>query len=498
MSTSTPIEDALLIRNATVVTVDLEDTVIERGTVRVENGRLIEVRPSEPGDEALSAHTVIDGEGMIVMPGLVNAHAHMELSALHGAFSELSAAKLAAEASAIYNDAEKFSEDLRYAGWRLGILNFVKDGITTFNAMDVDPNPGVPVVGRGGVRAVLGPMVSDLFSPEPVEEQLERAANFVDGHHGSYDGRIQASITPHDDLTLTRHAWERLAALAHEQPDVLVHTHLLELPQSNTMARSNGAKDSVGLLEDLGLLNRGLALAHFVAASNDDADRVAEAGASVLHCPTALSYFGPGNRGWVPIPRLLERGANVALGLDDPYWIDSWDLFREAKQARLMANFLHGAQQFTSNQLLRMLTIDGARALGLGEEAGSLEAGKRADLILLDARQPKFQPLINLPALVVNAASAEDVDTVIVDGQVLMRERRVLTMDEEAVMGEAREAARRFAGDAGWHLSVAGSQTPHTPALARLPKGAAVRWAARLGAQAIKESISSQARSPNP
>ncbi|WP_369333865.1 amidohydrolase family protein, partial [Halorubrum sp. SS7] len=141
-------------------------------------------------------------------------------------------------------------------------LNFLNGGVTTVNSMDVRPSYGAETFGDAGLRGFFGVAVSDLFWDVPTDEQFERARAFIDEHHNTYDGRIRATICPHDDWSCTRDVWERTATLTTEYPDLPVHTHLLELEESNTMARSNGASDSLDLLDEVGLLNEQLVAAH--------------------------------------------------------------------------------------------------------------------------------------------------------------------------------------------------------------------------------------------
>jgi len=485
----------LCIRNVMIVTVDSQDTVIEQGTILVEHGRLTAVRAMEPGDTALPATVVIDGTGMVAMPGLVNAHVHTEVSIMRGTCSGLRPMEVMLESAALYRVLThklpvESQERWIHASWRLGVLQMLKAGITCFNDMGVTGHVGTEVVGEAGLRAVVGHMISDNFMPEPAEEQIARALALLDHCHGAYGGRLRISLCPHGDIYNTRPVLETCARLAQEHSDLVVHTHALEMPQADVAARAMGAADSISLFEDLGLLNERLVLAHLIAATERDLDRVANAGAHVVHCPSMFTHFGTGDKHWLPLPQLLKRGGNAALGLDDPGWIDSSDLFREAKLAVSIAGFLWGAPQLTARQMLCMLTINGARALSLGEELGSLETGKQADLILLDFRQPKFRPLNNLPALLVNAATGDDVDTVIVGGRVLMQGRRVLTIDETRVMREAQQAMDEAAKVTGWHISLSESRPPRTPVRLRMPPNAkALGWAARLGWQSMKERI---------
>lgn len=490
----------LKIHNAMILTMDGRDRVIDRGTILVQDGRLVAVCPTEPGDEVLPAKAAIDAAGMVAMPGLVNAHVHTEVSAMRGTCSGLGPMEVMLESAALYRTlTHKLPADAverwKRTSWRLGVLQMLRAGITCLNDVGTSGHVGTQVAAEMGVRAVIGHMISDNFMPEPLDEQVAQAVDLIDRCRDSHGSRVRASICPHGDLYNTRLALEACARLAQAHPDLIVHTHALEVPEANVAARAMGAGDAIGLFEDLGLLNERLVLAHLVAADEHDLERVARAGAHVVHCPGMFSFFGTGNRLWLSLPELLKRGGNVALGLDDPGWMDSSDLLREGRLAISMANFLWGAPQLTPRQVLAMLTINGARALGLGDEVGSLEAGKRADLILLDFRGAKFRPLNNLPALVANVAGGDDVDTLVVDGQVLMQGRRVLVVDEAEVMGEAQAAMDRAGDEVGWRISLSDSRPPRGPLQLRMPPTArSVRWAVRLGWQAIKEQIRSPER----
>ncbi|MFC7079323.1 amidohydrolase family protein [Halorussus caseinilyticus] len=232
----------VLVHDALVVTVDDHDNVYESGTVVVEDDRITEVRPTIPDDRTADAEVVIDGSDKLVMPGLVNAHAHLESSALRGAYSDLSYGELLVDMTVICQQLAKGELDyLAEAGVRLAALNFIRNGITSVCTMDIRSELGVPILGESGLRALTGPLISDLFWDEPVESQLRRAEKFIDDHHETYDGRIHATLCPHDDMTLTRGMWESVADTA-EEYDVVVHTHLLEDSVSDLNARANKEK----------------------------------------------------------------------------------------------------------------------------------------------------------------------------------------------------------------------------------------------------------------
>jgi 5-methylthioadenosine/S-adenosylhomocysteine deaminase len=484
--------ETTLIHDALVLTVDSDNRLFERGTIRIEGDRIAEVRRTEDGDADADADRVIDGDGMLAMPGLVNAHAHLELTPLIGAFSDLGLAEMMAGVTSVY--ARIADGEFRYltdAGYELAAFNFLAGGVTTVNSMDVDPSAGAETFGEAGLRGVFGPAITDLFWDRPVDEQFARARAFADEYHGSYDGRVRAAICPHDDWSCSRELWEATADLAAEYPELLVHTHLLELDESDAMARANGAEDSIRLLDEVGLLDDRLLAAHFRVADGEDVRRTAAAGASVAHCPSVFCYWNPSpEMQWTPVPELRAAGVDVGLGIDDHYWHDSYDLFGEARQARLAANLKRTAGQYSSMELVRMLTIEGARALGMGDEIGSLEPGKRADVILLDVDTPKFSPLTNVPAHVANNAAPADVATVIVDGDVLMCDGDVETTDADAVAERAERAVERFVAETDWDRDLGGSDPPAARQLARsLPKRGPARLLGRLALQSIGDAF---------
>lgn len=262
------------------------------------------------------------------------------------------------------------------------------------------------------------------------------------------------------------------------------------------MARANGATDSLALLDDVGLLNDRLLAAHFHVADQDDIERTAASGASVAHCPSVVSYWNPdAEMQWTPVPELRAAGVDVGLGIDDHYWHDSYSLFGEARQARLAANLKRTAGQYTSMELVRMLTVEGALALGVGDEIGSVKPGKRADLILLDMEKPKFTPLTNIPADFVNNAAPSDVETLIVDGDVVVRDGNPVTMNVDKVRRQAEQAVDRFANETGWVLDIGGAEPPGTvDTLREVPKRGPTRLLSRLAVQSVRDMFKSQSK----
>ncbi|WP_435065067.1 amidohydrolase family protein [Halobaculum sp. EA56] len=491
-ASSTRDEADLVIHDAVIVTVDEDNRIFESGTVVIEDNEITEVRATRERDPTCGADRVIDGDGTLVMPGLVNAHTHLELTPLFGAVSDMDLTELTSRMTALYDDF--WTGDLDYliqAGMELAALNFLRGGVTTVNSMDARPRAGIDAYAETGLRGFFGPSISDLFWDHPVDEQVDRFRSFAEEYHGSYDDRIRATLCPHDDWSVTGDLWEQCADLATEYPDIMIHTHLLELEQSNTVARSSGGDDSLDLLDEVGLLNDRLVGAHYRVADEEDIERTAEAGVSVVHCPSVFCHWNVDpDMQWTPVPQLRAAGVAVGLGIDDHYWHDSYNLFGEARQARLAANLKNGANQFDSVELLRMLTIEGARALGVDDEIGSLEPGKRADLIVLEWDVPKFTPSTNVSGQLVGHAAPADVETVVVDGSVLLDRGEYLTVEPSAVRERVTEALERFEAESEWTFSLAGSDSPDMlDVVESLPKRGPVHMLSRIAVQSAKDSL---------
>ncbi|WP_336327163.1 amidohydrolase family protein [Halovenus sp. HT40] len=485
-------EADVVIHDAVVVTVDGDNRIFENGTVVVHDNVITEVRCTRDEDPTCDADCVINGDGKLVMPGLVNAHTHLEMTALFGAFSDMELTEMMTRMTALYDDF--WTGDLDYlieSGMELAALNFLRGGVTTVNSMDARPRAGIDAYAETGLRGFFGPSISDLFWDHPVEEQIDRFRSFTEQYHGSYDDRIRATLCPHDDWSVTGDLWEQCADLAAEYPDIMVHTHLLELEQSNTVARSSGGEDSLNLLDEVGLLNDRLVGAHYRVADEEDIERTAEAGVSVAHCPSIFCHWNVDpDMQWTPVPELRAAGVDVGLGIDDHYWHDSYSMFGEARQARLAANLKKGANQFDSVELLRMLTIESARALGVGDEIGSLEPGKRADLIVLRWDAPKFTPSTNVSGHLVGHAAPADVETVIVDGAILLDHGEYQTVEPSAVQERVRGALERFETESEWTFSRTGSDSPGTLDVAKsLPKRGPVHMLSRIAVQSTKDSL---------
>jgi 5-methylthioadenosine/S-adenosylhomocysteine deaminase len=262
----------------------------------------------------------------------------------------------------------------------------------------------------------------------------------VEEWHGRADGRIRACFAPRFAVSCTRELLEQVARLSRER-GVLVHTHASENRTEIEMVERATGQRNIEYLSSLGLAAPHVALAHCVHLSADELDILARTGTHVLHCPSSNLKLGSGI---APILELLARGVSVSLGADGAPCNNRLDMFTEMRTAALLQKVTHGADALPARRVLRMATIDGARALGLERETGSLEPGKRADCIVVALDQLHLTPRPDIVSAVVYAAQAADVRSVIIDGRIVMRERELLTMSEREVIDEAIEQAQHL------------------------------------------------------
>jgi len=298
-------------------------------------------------------------------------------------------------------------------------------------------------VEESGFRAIVGKCMMDRGAGVPAglleetEASLAESLKLLSAWHGKAEGRIGYCFAPRFALSCSRELLERVARLAREH-GVLVHTHSSENRAETSLVESETGRRNVEYLDDVGLVNDRSVLAHCVWLNDREMEIIRHKGAHVAHCPSSNLKLGSGI---ADTPAMLERGISVSLGADGAPCNNRLDMFTEVRTAALIQKLRLGPKTLPALRVLRMALIDGARALGLENEIGSIEAGKRADLVLLDLSSLHTTPHPDLVSTIVYAAEAENVQTVIIDGQVVMRDGRLLTMNEPEVIAQAQEQA---------------------------------------------------------
>lgn len=476
--------DDILITNATVVTVDPSNRILRDAAIAIRGRRIVALGPTEIVSAEHPARKVIDARGMAALPGLVNSHIHVFTAMYKGTMCGLGFFKIAFEILAWFDDV---TPAMMFAASRLAAVEMLRSGVTMANvggdtvSFEI-ARQTTEALGQAGMKATVQTLISDIFGPTDLraEAQVGEAELLLREYHGRFDGRIRVAPSPSAEAGVSLKTMRRLATLA-QRENLIEHVHVFPRWPTGSFSRLVRGRSSVGLLRAAGLLNERLVAVHFLGARRRDIAALGEVGASVAHCPSVWMNLGVGPRRWLPLGALQRAGVNVVLGADSlGGFIEGADLFTEMRSCALMSDFLYGAGSLKPVDVLRMATINGARALGLEKETGSLEIGKHADIVLLRFDRAPLQPSSNVPEMLVHAASARDVDTVLVNGHVLVRKGRVLTVDENEAVTAARDARDELYRRGGWELTPDGATPPKMSLLERYPNRRVAAWGARL------------------
>ena len=434
-----------LIRNGTVLTMDATGTSIARGGVAVKDGRIVDLGPDERLRSRPAGQT-LDARGGIIMPGMVNAHTHLPMSLFRGLADDLPLEQWLNE-HIFPAEAAHISPDSVALGARLSAAEMLLGGTTTCCDGYFLAHRIAEAVEEAGLRAVLGQGVIDFPAPGVADpkENINAAETFVKEWQGR-STRIRPSIFCHAPYTCSADTL-RAAKRAAEDQGVLFQIHVAETRSEARKCREAHGCSPVQYLDRLGLLNRRTLLVHAVWVDDTDIRIIGKRGARVVHCPESNMKLASGI---APIPDMLAAGVTVALGTDGCASNNDLDLWAEMDAAAK----LHKVQRLDSTVMdagavLRMATIEGARAIGLDKETGSLEIGKQADLIVIDTNQPHLVPMYHPRSHLVYAVHAADVRHVLIAGRPVVRERQLQTIDRDALIGEVRQMGGIIAGTQG-------------------------------------------------
>ncbi|MGH9943987.1 MAG: 5'-deoxyadenosine deaminase [Pyrinomonadaceae bacterium] len=432
-------DDSLLIKNGSVVTMDERNTVV-KGDVLVQGGRIVSV------GEGLAprADEVIDASGCAVLPGFVQTHVHLCQTLFRGAADDLSLIDWLKQR--VWPMEAAHTPDSLRASARLGIAEMIKGGTTCALTMETVRHTAevFRAVEETGFRATVGKCMMDAGAGVPAglleqtEDSITESLALLEEWHGRAEGRIRYCFAPRFAVSCTRELLERVARLSRER-GVLVHTHASENLTEIAMVEAATGLRNVAYLDAVGLTAAHVVLAHCVHLHDSEIAILARTGAHVAHCPSSNLKLGSGI---APVMHLLERGVSVSLGADGAPCNNRLDMFTEMRLAALLQKVQHGPDVLPAAQVLRMATIGGARSLGLDGEIGSVEAGKRADLCIVRLDRLHTTPAPDVISTLVYAATAADVQTVIIDGRIVLRDRELLTLDQGDVIREAEEQTR--------------------------------------------------------
>jgi 5-methylthioadenosine/S-adenosylhomocysteine deaminase len=438
-SSAQPQQVDLILYNAIVVTMDSASRILPRGAVAIRGTDIVAVDPAEVIASAYSGKQTIDAAGQIVMPGLVNTHTHAAMVLYRGLADDLALMEWL-QKHLFPAEAKTLSPEFVRAGTRLAALEMIQSGTTTYTDMYYFEEEVARVTRDAGLRGVLGQTViqfpvADAKTPQ---EALVRADAFLKEFAG--DELITPALAPHAMYTLDRATLRATRALAdtHKAP-VLIH--LAETADESRTSQKQHKMSPTRYLESLGFWGPRTLAAHAVWLDPADIRILARRKVGLSHNPESNMKLASGT---AKVPALRQAGINVGLGTDGAASNNDLDMFEAMRQAAFLHKLTTGdPRALPAAAALAMATIEGARALEMQDRIGSLEAGKRADLIVVSMAGPRQTPMYDPISHLVYVARGSDVRTTIVNGKVLMNDGKVLTLSEPDVIREANQFAEK-------------------------------------------------------
>lgn len=431
----TPAPQAInLIEPRWVIPVVPDGAVLEHHAVAVGDARILAVLPAEEARRRYPDAAVTALPDHALIPGLVNAHVHAAMALMRGIADDLPLMRWLQE-HIWPAEARHVSKEFVYDGTLLAIAELLRGGVTCMNDMYFFPEMAAAAALESGMRASLGIIVIDfptVYAADP-QDYLTKGLALRDAH--KHESRLTFCMAPHAPYTVSDATFGRIVTLA-EQLDLPVHVHVHETAGELQDHLAKHGVRPIERLQALGLVGPRLISVHSVHLTDTEIGLYASHGCHVAHCPSSNLKLASG---FAPVAAMLDAGINVALGTDGAASNNSLDLFEEMRLAALLAKGASGrADALPARAALAMATLGGARALGLEERIGSIEAGKRADLVAVNLGSVELAPCYDPVSHLVYAAGRSDVTHVWVDGEALIEERRFTRLDEANLISRAR------------------------------------------------------------
>lgn len=434
----------VIVRGGTILTMD-DAFTITTGDVASRDGVLVQVGGHYTPQDA--EYSVLDAENHLVLPGLVQSHVHMCQTLARGRADNMELLDWLHDVVWPYEGA--LDRDDLAASAKLSCLELLTGGTTSILDMGTVHHSDAlfEAAQESGLRATIGKAMMDEPDPaippglrESTRDSLEESQRLCKEWHGRCNDRLRYGFAPRFALSCTDELMRETVRLARAS-GARLHTHTSENQAEIAEVKRRKGMDNLSFLHTLGFTGDDVCLAHCVWLSESEKELLRDTGTHVLHCPSSNMKLASG---YAPIPELLAAGINVSLGADGAPCNNNLDAFMEMRLAALLHKPRCGPKAMAASQVLKLATRGGAEALGLGDQIGSLEVGKKADVIAVDVSGAHCVPSIDPFSTAVYAARASDVRHVVVDGQVVVRDRELLTMDSQRIVREAQKRADKL------------------------------------------------------
>jgi 5-methylthioadenosine/S-adenosylhomocysteine deaminase len=431
----------LFVSGGTVITMDSEFRVIEDGAVAIQDDSIAAVGRRSDLESRFGNLKTIDARGTLVLPGMINGHAHAAMSLFRGIAEDHSLNDWL-QKYIFPAEARNVDEEFVLWGARLGVLEMLRGGITTYADMYYFEDVAAEVTKEAGMRGVLGETIVDFPAPDnrTVADALVYTQKYID--RWKNDPLITPAVAPHSMYTLSTENLKAAAALARRN-GVPILIHLAEAPFETELSRTKHGASPVAYLDRIGVLGPDVIGAHCVWVDAADIATLVRHGVGSVHNPSSNMKLASGV---MPVVDLLAAGEPVGLATDSAASNNNQDLFQEMNiAAKLQKVSRMDPRALPARHVVEMATIGGARALHLDKKIGSLEVGKQADLVLIGTGATHSTPLYNVYSQLVYALNAHDVRTVVIAGKVIMEDRVMMTMNKPEILAKAQEYQRKVA-----------------------------------------------------
>jgi len=426
----------IIIKNGTILTLDSKNSILENGFLCIRGDSIFKIGAGNP--TSFKAEKIIDAGGGLILPGLVNCHTHAAMSLFRGLADDLPLMEWLN--NYIFPAESKMDAEFVYTGTLLALAEMIMSGTTTFCDMYLFEEEVAKAARKAGVRCLVGEVLYDFPSPNygPVEKGLEYTESLIQKWRN--DPLVSIAVEPHSLFTCSPELLTASNELALKYNVPLI-IHVAETLTEVAEIKEKYGKTPVKHLDSLGLLGPHLIADHCVHLENSDIKTMAEHGVKVVHNPESNMKLASGI---APVPQMLSQGLTVGLGTDGCASNNNLDLFSEMDTAAK----LHKVNTFDPTvmdalSVLKMATVHGARVLGLQDVTGSLEVGKKADVIVIDTHKPHLTPMYNATSHLVYATRGNDVRHSIINGQPVMEDRKLLTLDLTEIIASAGEMSIR-------------------------------------------------------
>ena len=426
----------LVVTGGTVVTMDGARAILDDGAVAITGDAIVAVGPRAELEKKYDAKQTIDAKNSLVLPGFVNGHTHVPMTLFRGIHDDVTLNDW------LYKyifpaEAKNVTEEFVRWGTRLAAAEQIRSGVTTFADMYYFEDAVAEETKAAGMRGVLGETFIDFPAPDNKTNaaMLEYTEKFLKKWQG--DPLIHAAPAPHSIYTCSQKTLQDAAALARKyHAPILIHTSEMKKEWDDSL--KNNGMSPVQYLEKIGLLGPDVVSAHCIFVDEDDRKTLAARGVGCVHNPSSNMMIASGVS---PVPEMRAAGIAVGLGTDGPAGSNNdLDIMEEIDLAAKLAKITKMSPlALNAKAVVEMATIDGARALHMEKEIGSLEVGKKADLILISLDEPNAVPMYDVYAAIAYSLKGSDVKTVVIGGRVVMRDHKLLTVDEAAAIAKARE-----------------------------------------------------------